>query len=129
MQQYRPHYQRCQLLKEFVTFSWDPKSLKSLKLTSWFTLISSLPEVTIQKQVIFAGFAGDKRSSSSDAARLALRGRMLLFTSSPTTHSCAIPSSHQLCSCVRTFVCAVTQKNVAFAKQPPPAKSNCFLPS
>lgn len=30
MQQYRPHYQRCQLLKEFVFFSWDPKSLKSL---------------------------------------------------------------------------------------------------
>lgn len=42
MQQYRPRYHRCQLLKEFVIFIWNPKKpdkfVFCFKLTSWLIL-------------------------------------------------------------------------------------------
>lgn len=132
MQQYRPHYQWCQLLKEFVFFTWDPKKLEKfvfrLKLTSRLTLISSLTKVTIQEQFIFADFTVDKRNDSSDAAWLAVSKRRFPSSPSHAPRSCAVPSSCQLCTCVRAFVkllSAVTQEKAALAK-PPPSKRTMF---
>lgn len=130
MQQYRPHYHWCQLLKEFVFFTWDPKKLEKfvfcLKLASWLTLISSLTKVTIQEQLIFTSFTVDKRSDSSDAAWLAVSKRRFPCSPNHVPRSCAVPSSCQLCTHVRAFaklLSAVTRENTALAKPPPPKRT------
>jgi len=103
MQQYRPHYHWCQLLKEFVFFTCNPKKPKKfvrcLKLTSWLTLISSLTKVTIQELLIFADFAVANRTTAQmQCSLLAAKGGCPLI---PATHPVPVPSPPHaaLCTC------------------------------